>query len=274
MKTTAQSQLIVYTPGFFSAVVGNTIPVEVHFFQPGLPDRDVADTAQPLYTPPNLPLSAQEAKLCLQELLDFGETHAHEVQQRVLQDDFTPEKIGNAELSRAEDKDLKAFAATGQVPVHRPASDSAAKERQRLVTAQKILLMGYSLEKSIKEVGELLQNTQKAQNALAEALGSKKIPFDLGSTQDMPRANWSQVFGAMLLFVPDNVVFYTENEEMQALLRDNQEQFKALSEEENARLFPVSCQKGWQFASGTIKREPFTGQDGTVTVVVPLKRGV
>lgn len=273
MSKNNESPLIVYTPGFFNAVVGEAIPVEVRFFQPGLPAQDVAETTQPLYTPQNLPLSAREAKLCLQELLDFGDTHAHELQERALRDDFTPEKIGGAELSRSEDKDLKSFAATGQVPPQAPEPDPAARERKRLVAAQKILLMGYSLENSIREVASLIKATQKAHDALTDAIGGKRVPFNIGSTDDMPRPDWSRVFSAMLPFVPDDAVFYTENEEMQTLLRDDQESLKALTEEESARLFPVSSKKGWKFASGKIKREPFSGQDGAVTVIVPTERG-
>ena len=272
MNKTSVHPLIVYTPGFFSSIIGEQVPAEVHFLQPGLPEQDMVNSSQLLYTPQNLPLSTKEAKLCLQELLDFGDTHAQELRQRAFSDELASGKNSKSELSRAEDRDIKAFAATGKVLPQERRQNLAALERARLVNAQKTLLMGYSLERSIQEASDLIKSAEKAHSALAEALGSRELPFSLGSIDDMPRPDWSLVFSAMLLFVPDEAVFYSAHEEMQAALRD-EGALKALTDEENALLFPVSSQKGWKFALGKMQREPFSGQDGAVSIAVPLERG-
>lgn len=263
--------MIVYAPDFFRELAGTAVPEEAFFFEPGLGTQDTNAQTARLFTPADLPLSKKEARLSLQELLDYGTNHAHALQVPGTAD------FGNASgirsVSRAEDRALKTFAATGSAPQAAFAPDAATQERSRRVEAQKMLLMGYSLEQSILEATSLLNAAKKANAALARSLGSSELPFDLDGVADMPRPDWSRILGAMLVFLPENAAVYTGHAQMLAWLRESAFVCTPLAEEQSLRLFPQSAHKGWKFASATVDRKPFSGQDGTFCLLLPLEQG-
>lgn len=269
------SPLILYTPDFFAALPGKPVPEEVAFFRPGLPaEAGEAEASRAVYVPANLPLAPAQAKSCLDELIRLGETHAGNLTATVLRDDFSPpENLGAGELSRGEAADLAAFAASGEAPKPKAAPSPEEEKRRRLIQAQKMLLMGYSLEKSILDAGSLISSTQNAYTALADSLGTERYNLNLGGTGDLGRPDWSRMFSAMLLFVPEGTYFYTAHDDIVALLTDDGAGLAPLGAAEAAALFPVSSKKGWEFSCGRVKLEPFTGADGEASIIIPAKYG-
>ena len=228
MTTRDDTPTQIYVPALRRELVRQTLPASVRFLDPGLPET-VSDGT--FYHPAHYPLSPEEAKHILNELLAVGET----LGPAAVADSLAVRMIQEQSLISAGEKaDIARFAAPSPSGV----ADAAGAGRESRIAAQKVLLLVWDLEKRLLEITALRREIAAAVKPLAENLhGASEedvlkelagvlpgaLPDELAALTEISPAmtpDWRLALSAMAVFLPQGAVLVTSHEGLRDALAD------------------------------------------------------
>ncbi len=221
------SMTVFYVPLLHAVSLGGTLPPEVLFFPSGLHEgASEAENAALAGVRRALPLAPREARAALNEMLRMGEELSSDgfLRQLTAWEDRPAQKKAGAVRSD-EALALDAFV-SGDAASAASAVERASGEREALVNCQKVLLLADSLEERASELSSLEKRFQKAEAALAAALGEGALPEEgeagclageiARPLSAAPAVPWRVMLDALLPFLPERALLLSADERMAA----------------------------------------------------------
>ena len=225
MEQEAAASRVVYVSGMHPELVPGHLPAEVLWFNPGIAGKQTTSgtgSQRACYTPVNLPLTPQQARAWLRDILAYGLQFQRpgELAATVAASHSTAH-VPPGSLRKDEDADLGRFSASGFVPGAEQGGDPAQK---LLTQAQMTLLLAWDLEERHMELAgldkDLSASTRRFESALhaddergesefsAPALNASAA----GSEGDEPTpAQRMRVLEAMLAWLPRGTWICTDD---------------------------------------------------------------
>lgn len=248
---------VFYVPGLSPHAGKRALPPDLAFFPTGLSSpsergernacSDAARQTEQLVSQ-TLPLSSNEAKAALNEMLRMGEEFSAGGLLKELAAQHHLSSLADRRQGRpGETADLAFFASTGEVPDRGEPSAmrdwgsvygdqnvvSPQDVRRELENCQKVLLLAQSLEQREKELAELEKRYEdlaaSLQGLLGEGQEEGEAVFALGGAakreEDLAERadgalSWRAVVDAALPFLPGGAVLFTDDERMALDMRD------------------------------------------------------
>lgn len=246
-------KLTLVIPAVHPEHVSRPLPEGVMFCSPGLRET----MREPFYVSPQLPLNTFEARGQLHELLQFGLSFrsARELSGVALAEQASEKKDPNK--NRDEFADLDAFAETGEfVPEKKEAQPAEIDEK--LIAAQKILLLAWDMEARVAELSSLQEKFDAASTNLGKIIGisdeddfeelpgidsKAELKGDVEADLGVP---WQAVATAILTFAPQDARFITAKKEVCDLLAEIGEDITPDAVTEDEYGFALPNLEGWR----------------------------
>ncbi|MDR2160875.1 MAG: hypothetical protein LBO77_01880 [Desulfovibrio sp.] len=183
------------------------LPEGIALFRTGLeqepPSAGLAAAAEAAFAA-RLPLAPAEARAVLAEMLSLGQDHAGAL-LRLAAPDFRPAR--KDAIREEEAAGLEAFARSGRL------DPSPPDMRKALLDSHKILLLAWSLERTLAEARELKAKLRRGEEGLRAVLGGGEggiyAPPEAPDPGDLPP--WRIVLDAALAFVPDKALLFSDD---------------------------------------------------------------
>lgn len=248
--------LLLAAPFMHVALLPAWLPAGIRCLNPGiLAQNELTANPDRFYTPPRLPLTQQQAKAQLQDLLAYASMHNKpgELSSQAASGmdapfassslDFRKELIDIAKISG---KVLPPDAASTEEVSHEPDSG--------LIRSQLMLLLAWVQEERLLELGQLSQKLNQAWGTFDQALGLetaddasgiKALGADAyerslqeGGSAENPLLPWSMLLEHMLCFVPPGTWLLFFDAQQQAVFEDAGVAFEDSTAECLAEAFP------------------------------------
>lgn len=223
---------LICVPTMHEALSPAALPEDVLFIDPGLGG---AAAASRLYTPSNLPFSGKEARGILDEMLGLGRALASggELKNLAGAELLARQLEQSGKATRDELLALRQFVQNGHTREQRDQACGLSHADQ-LKAAQKVLLLGWELERNSLDIMKTEELVERGRNALRQSLGEgMSDPDELSGEADeaapitpgagerhgsMPLVNWRAMLEAAAPFLPEDAILVSSHAELRAEL--------------------------------------------------------
>lgn len=267
MEHEAVASIIVYVPGMHPSLLPESLPPEVHCFDPGLAMPASAAGAQPerrFHTPENLPLAPRQARQWMRDVLAYGLQFERPGDlAATAAASLSEAHILPSAMRKDEAMALQSFASLGVVLEEAPVVEDTT--RHKLMQAQMTLLLAWNLEERFLELADLNSELAASSHRFDQAIGPggddaadegdsfavSPVTADMQGPGDTDAATGLRVLEAMLAFLERDAMLITADPVLVQIWRET-----GIETDTAARLPDflagakggrVLCAPGWRF---------------------------
>ncbi len=253
--------LLLAAPLLHAALLPSWAPAGTRCFNPGiLSPKEMASEAAQYFTSPELPLTQQQARAQLQDLLDYASMHNKPGELSSIMASGTDRPFASSTFDfKNELVDVAKISGKALPPDIKAAQEEKEDPDPELVRSQLTLLLAWMQEERLMELGHLTQKLNQAWENFDQTLGLERTDasgiaelgadaYDRSFNEDSPANTqslpWKIILQHMLQFVPSGTWLLFFDTTVQTVFEEGGITFEPATNEATKGAFPQGSVSG------------------------------